>query len=44
MSIVRISGLMHLDLSNNQIIGELPSDFGKLCKLSRVLLSRNQLV
>ncbi|KAJ7982185.1 Leucine-rich repeat receptor-like protein kinase family [Quillaja saponaria] len=36
-------GLMHLDFSNNQLGGEIPSDFGKLSMLSRALLSRNQL-
>ncbi|KAM0022372.1 putative endo-polygalacturonase [Helianthus debilis subsp. tardiflorus] len=42
-SIVNLNRLMHLELSNNQISAELPSDLGKLSMMSRCLLNQNQL-
>ncbi len=39
----RLSGLTHLDLSNNSLTGEIPSELGDLPNLAEVRLSGNSL-
>jgi Leucine-rich repeat (LRR) protein len=35
--------LQSLDLSHNQLLGEIPKEIGKLINLSRLILDKNQL-